>query len=97
MRINQIQPVMYANKSMAKSRVLRTSEPITGQENNATFQGVKGGAKGGLIGAAAALTVSAIAGPFGLAILPLWTVCGAIAGHASEEGDDSETDNKKQP
>lgn len=94
MRVNPINTrTTYSNGYMTKTRNL----PGNQQYNNLTFQGVKGGIKGGAVGAAAALALAALAGPFGLAVLPLWTTAGAIGGHAmEEENKPSDNENKKQ-
>ena len=90
MKVNPIQQTLYTKQFSLKLRKLKDNEPKQTLDNEGiAFRGIKGAAKGGAIGAAAALTVAALGGPFGLAILPLWTTVGAIGGHAVEEDNDS--------
>lgn len=82
MRVNSINPTInYSRGCKPRCQKLQVDEPKT----EVSFKGWKGGTKGGAIGLAAAIGLSVVAPVVGAALLPLWTVGGAIAGHANEE------------
>ena len=80
--------------TVTRSATKNHDRHIANSEKNVNFKGVKGGAKGALIGAAVATTFGVVTGGYGFAVLPLWTTLGAIAG-SENENEKKEAKNDK--
>ena len=91
MRVQAIRPTHYANTNNKKKLTLpKTNESVS-------FRGPKGAVKGGLAGAAAATALGFLTGGFGFALIPLWTVGGAIGGSETEnQNKESEKKDEKE-
>ena len=82
MRVQPIQNLSYTQRHKLHCKQMHN---VPQTIEHTTFKGVKGATAGVAIGAATALTVAALAGPFGLAVLPLWTTVGGIFGYVTED------------
>ena len=98
----RVQAVHQVNYSKVRNLKKNNGEPTVNTTENISYKGIKGGVKGGVAGAAAAAALGLLTGGFGFAILPLWTVGGAIGGSAmedenksSDEDDKDDKDDKK--
>ncbi len=83
----------YQNVKLNKTNHKIKNSLQTKEQNysDICFKGIKGGVKGGLIGAAAATALALVTGGAGFGLLPLWTAVGAISGSEYEnENKDSE-------
>ena len=76
--------------TVTRSATKNHDRHIANSEKNVNFKGVKGA----LIGAAVATTFGVVTGGFGFAVLPLWTMLGAIAG-SENENEKKEAKNDK--
>lgn len=93
MRVNSINPTInYLRGCKPGRQKLHVDEPKT----EVSFMGVKGGAKGGALGALAAIGLAALTGPCALGVLPIWTLGGTLFGHHYEEEEKYNKKNKNK-
>jgi len=90
MRVQSIGQTNYL-----KTRSVLKKQSVQKSNENVSFKGPKGALKGGLIGATAATAFGLLTGGIGFAVLPLWTVGGAIGGSESENENKENKDTKK--